>query len=134
MTIYCTGCSADVVARLTDGTEMYPHRPDLAAMPFWVHDVCGSFVGTHHKTRNKHKPLGFLASPEVKKWRKIIHATLDPLWKSGKIKRGQAYAFISHRIGHTYHTGEIYSVEEGRHIYEIVKELKNKLDPSPWDR
>lgn len=29
MKIYCTGCEEDVEARLTDGQERYPHRPDL---------------------------------------------------------------------------------------------------------
>jgi hypothetical protein len=133
MTIYCTGCNADVVARLTDGTEMYPHREDLAAMPFWVCDTCGAFVGTHHKTNDRLKPLGFLATPEVKRWRMIIHKILDPLWREKKIKRGKAYAHISNKIGRTYHTGEIYSVEDGRHIYQIVKALKQRLDPGPWN-
>lgn len=134
MQIYCTGCGREVEARLTSGAEMYPHREDLAELPFWVHDECGSFVGTHHKTKNKTRPLGFLATPEVKKWRKIIHTILDPLWRSGKIKRTKAYAYISNRIDRTYHTGEIYTVEEGRAIYEIVRELKDKIDPGPWNK
>lgn len=134
MHIYCTGCGREVEARLTNGAEMYPHRTDLASMPFWIHDECGAFVGTHHKTKHKLKPLGFLATPEVKKWRKIIHDILDPLWRNKKIKRTKAYAYISNRIGHTYHTGEIYSVEEGKQIYEIVLELKMRIDPSPFNR
>lgn len=134
MKIYCTGCSADVEARLTDGREMYPGNKDLVTIPFWICDTCRSFVGTHHKTPNRLKPLGFLATPEVKKWRRIIHQTLDPLWKTNKIKRGLAYREISDRIGRSYHTAEIYSVEEGKKIYEIVKEMKMRLDPSPWNR
>lgn len=133
MKIYCTGCADTVTARLTDGAEMYPQRPDLATIPFWVHDQCGAFVGTHHKTKNKLKPLGFLATPEVKKWRKIIHTTLDPLWRNKLIRRGKAYAHISREIGRTYHTGEIYSVEEGKQVYEIVKALKRRLSPGPFD-
>ena len=121
-------------ARLTDGREMYPKRPDLADMPFWVCDDCGAFVGTHHKTKNRLKALGFLATPEVKKWRKMIHAMLDPLWQSGKIERGRAYRDISDELGRNFHTAEIYDVEEGQKVYAIVRAMKDRLDPGPWNR
>jgi len=132
--LWCTGCKTRVYARLTDGREMYPQRPDLAALPFWLCETCGAFVGTHWKTKNPLKPLGFLATPEVKRWRRMIHAVLDPLWKEGKIDRGQAYKRIGDRLGRQYHTAEIYDVEEGEEVYEIVKALKMELDPSPWNR
>src|SRR6185369_17371674 len=127
MRIYCTGCKIDVEARLTYGTEMYPSRPDLASLPFWICDICHSFVGCHHKWRSNRKgsnsrirPLGVLATQEIKNARKHIHALLDPLWKSGKIKRGKAYAYVSKRIGREYHTADIRSIEEARIIYKIV--------------
>ncbi len=129
--IYCIGCDKEIEARLTTGKEMYPHRADLAEMQFWKCDTCGSFVGCH---KGSTRPLGYLASQEIKTWRKNIHMILDPLWKSKKIGRSQAYAYIGNRIGRTYHTAEIYSVEEGKQIYEIVKTLKEKLDPGPWNK
>lgn len=134
--IWCTGCNRRVSARLTDGSEMYPTRPDLAEIPFWVCETpdCRAFVGTHHKTKQKYKALGFLATPEVKRWRMMIHAILDPLWKTGRIDRGRAYRYITDRLGRNYHTAEIYSVEEGREVYEIVKALKQEIDPSPFNR
>lgn len=127
MNIYCTGCGKDVEARLTDGKERYPHRPDLYDLPFWKCDTCGGYVGCHHKTANRTAPLGYIATPAILDARKKIHALLDPLWKSGKIKRGQAYAYVSKRLGKTYHNGEIKSVEEGREIYKIVAQLHNEL-------
>lgn len=134
MIIYCTGCTKEVEARLTDGKEMYPHREDLEKFPFWVCDTCRAFVGTHHKTRNRFKPLGFLATKEIKQWRMLIHSILDPLWKTEKIKRGQAYAFVSNRLGRTYHTGEILSLDDAKAVHRIVCELKDKLDPGPFNR
>lgn len=127
MKIYCTGCEKEVEARLTNGEEMYPHRPDLYELPFWICDSCKAFVGTHHKTTNRNNPLGFLATPEVKKWRRAIHSQLDPLWEEGKISRKKAYDYISNKLGKTYHTAEIYSAEEGKNIYRIVKELQESL-------
>ncbi len=134
--IWCTGCGRRTVARLTDGREMYPSRPDLADLPFWIctKEECGAFVGTHHKTKQRYRALGFLATPEVKKWRMIIHGILDPLWKTGKAKRGKLYKEIGKKLGREYHTAEIYSISEAQQIYEIVKEIKSRLDPSPFNR
>lgn len=127
MKIYCTGCSKDVEARLTDGRERYPHRPDLADLPFWKCDTCGNYVGCHHKTKNPTKPLGCIATPEILEARKATHNLLDPLWKSGRIKRGQAYGYITHRLGYTYHNGEIRSIEEARTIWKLVAQLHNEI-------
>jgi hypothetical protein len=45
MKIYCTGCKSDVEARLVDGAEVYPHREDLASLPFWKCAVEKSLIG-----------------------------------------------------------------------------------------
>ena len=127
MTIYCTGCKNNVEARLTNGLERYPHRQDLHDIPFWTCDKCKSWVGCHYKTDRPTRPLGYLATPQILNARKKIHALLDPLWKSKRIKRGQAYAYVSNRIGKTYHNGEIKTLDEARQIYKIVEELHNKL-------
>lgn len=127
MTIYCTGCGKDVEARLTSGEERYPHRPDLYTLPFWRCDTCGNYVGCHYKTGTPTKPLGCIATPEILTARKKIHALLDPLWKSGRIKRGQAYAYVTKRIGKEYHNGEIRTLEEAREIYQTVAKLHNEL-------
>lgn len=132
MQLYCTGCETDVEARLTDGAERYPHRPDLYDLPFWKCDACGAYVGCHHKTSDRTKPMGCLATPAILDARKKIHAILDPLWKSGKIKRGQAYAYVTNRLGYTYHNGELRTLEDARKVYRIVGQLHNDLtDQAP---
>lgn len=123
MKIYCTNCKDEVNARLTDGSEMYPHRKDLYSLPFWV-CKCGAFVGCHHKTSSRTKPLGYLASQEIKDARKKIHAILDPMWRSGKISRSKAYSVISEKIGKTFHSAEIKTLEEARQVYSIVLSLQ----------
>ncbi len=124
MEIYCCGCQKDVEAMLTDGTEIYPHRPDLADLPFWKCITCGNFVGCHHKTNDRTKPLGCIPTPEIKNARKHIHRILDPLWKSGRMKRGRIYGKLAKVVGRDeYHTAEIRSVEEARTVYQAVREL-----------
>lgn len=123
-TIYCCGCEADVVARLTDGREIYPHRPDLSGLPFWRCDACGNFVGCHHKTRNRTRPLGCIPTPAIKAERQKIHAVLDPLWKQGRYGRGEVYRMIAHILGiPEYHTADIRSVDQAREVQRIVTEL-----------
>lgn len=124
--IYCCGCGDDVPARLTDGREIYPHRRDLAKLPFWKCDGCGNFVGCHHKTKDNTRPLGCIATREIKDARQHIHRVLDPIWQSKKIERGKLYAIIAGRLNKPeYHTADIRTVEEARLVYRIVTELAN---------
>lgn len=124
MKIYCCGCETDISARLTDGGEIYPHRKDLKALPFWKCDTCGNFVGCHHKTKNRTKPLGCIPTPDIKNARKHIHKILDPLWKSGRMERGQVYAAVAEAIGiEEYHTAEIRSVEQARDVYRAIQNM-----------
>lgn len=123
MTIYCVGCGKNVEARLTSGEEIYPRRYDLFRLPFWKCDGCGNYVGCHHKTNNRTRPLGNIPTYELRELRKKIHAVIDPLWRGKKISRGKLYARISAAIGYEYHTGEIKSVEEARTVLQIVEAL-----------
>lgn len=123
VTIWCCACGKDVDARLTNGAEVYPHRPDLADIPRWRCDDCGNHVGTHHKTKTPTKPLGNIPSAEIKKARIKIHQLIDPVWQSGRMKRSTLYASMSKQLGYKYHTGEIRTVEEARKIYRIASEI-----------
>lgn len=123
MIIWCCGCQWDVKARLTDGREVYPHRKDLANIPFWACDGCGCFVGCHHKTSKPTTPLGVIATPEIKNARKHIHALIDPAWKSGKVSRVKLYKRISDKLGYQYHTADIKSIEEARDVYRIARDI-----------
>jgi hypothetical protein len=119
--IYCCGCGEKVQARLTDGSEIYPHRQDLCILPFWKCDACGNYVGCHHKTKNRTAPLGCIPTPELKNARKYIHTLLDQIWQSGKMGRKEIYKKLSDELGWKYHTAQIRSVEEARKVYRIVQ-------------
>ena len=121
--IYCCGCNKDVNARLTDGGEIYPHRPDLKELPFWKCDKCGNCVGCHHKMENNPtQPLGIIPTREIRNARKHIHAILDPIWQSGKMKRAVIYAELSKKLGWKYHTANIRTIYEARKVYRLVRE------------
>lgn len=120
--IWCCGCGKDVEARLTDGSETYPHRKDLYELPFWKCDTCKNFVGCHHKTKNRTQPLGNIPTKALKNARQQIHKILDPIWQTGFMPRGGVYSLIADRMGiKQYHTAEIKTIEDARAVYLIVK-------------
>jgi hypothetical protein len=122
--LYCCQCVGEVSVRLTDGREVYPHRPDLFSLPFWKCDDCGNHVGCHHKTKDPTRPLGNIPTKELKNARQHIHRILDPIWKSGKMPRGKLYTRIAQELGYEeYHTAEIKTIEEARKVYAVVREI-----------
>jgi hypothetical protein len=125
--IYCCACESEVQARLTDGSEIYPHHPNLSGLPFWKCDRCGNHVGCHHKTRDRIRPLGNIPTPDLRNARRYIHAILDPLWKERGLSRAAIYQRISERLGRDYHTAEIRSVEEARQVYRIIGDIQRCL-------
>lgn len=134
--IHCCGCNEKVEARLTNGAEIYPHRPDLHGLPFWRCDRCKNYVGCHHKTKNRTRPLGNIPTKELREARKHIHAILDPMWKSrgkgNKRKtRTKIYERLSEQLGWKYHTACIRSVDEARKVYRLVVDLRNEMSQQP---
>ena len=125
--IYCCGCAKKVLARLTDGTEIYPHRPDLASLPFWKCDTCNNFVGCHHKTKDRTRPLGCISTPELKNARIHIHQLLDPIWQNKVMPRKKLYSLISGRLGRKYHTANIRTIEEARKVYRLVQGIAKEV-------
>lgn len=125
--IYCVACEKDVKARLTDGKEIYPHRADLAKLPFWKCDACRNYVGCHHKTKNRTRPLGLIPTKELRNARKHIHALIDPWWKEKGVDRQYIYHWLTDQLGWEYHTAKIRSVEEARDVYRKAIELKKCL-------
>lgn len=120
--IYCCGCEREVSARLTTGEEIYPHREDLHHLPFWICDQCKNYVGCHHKSRAPTEPLGCIPTSEIRAVRVEIHAILDGLWKSRKM-RGIIYAKLSRKLGRQYHTADIRSKEEADEVLQVLERL-----------
>jgi len=122
MIIFCCNCDQDVEARLTDGGEVYPHRSDLADVPFWKCDMCGGHVGCHYKRKKSTKPLGVIPSPQIKNARIHIHKLIDPPWQNGLISRKQIYEHLSKQLGYPYHTAELRTLEDARDVYRLARD------------
>lgn len=125
--IFCCTCDAEVTARLTNGGEIYPHRPDLYSLPFWRCDACLNFVGCHHKTKNRTKPLGCIPSADIKAARMKIHGLIDPLWKDGRMARNRLYALLSEALGREYHTADLRDMREVGVVLQACNDIVKKL-------
>ena len=94
MKVRCDYCNRK--AALVNGAIVYPHRPDLASSQFWYCADCSAWVGVHPGTT---KPLGRLATAKLRQLKSMAHAAFDPIWKSKRMKRGQAYAWLAKEMG-----------------------------------
>lgn len=118
--IWCCSCHQDVQAELVTGAAIYPHRRDLAHKPMWRCPACGSYIGCHPGTKN---PLGTIPSPELRRARILIHDLIDPVWRERHLSRREVYAAMSQRLGWTYHTGNLRTLEEARQAYRAAREI-----------
>lgn len=107
-------------AQLVSGKEIYPHRPDLHALPIYACLPCEAYVGCHPGTM---KPLGRLANAELRKAKMAAHTAFDPIWKSGQMKRKQAYRWLAELLGievNDCHIGE-FDVEMCRKVVSLCR-------------
>lgn len=78
------------------GSKIYPHRPDLHSKKFWECPSCAAYVGCHPGTM---RALGAPSDAILRAAKIRAHAAFDPLWKTGRMKRGDAYALLADRLG-----------------------------------
>ncbi len=87
--VRCPYCNK--LARRVAGTDIYPHRLDLADKRFFRCDPCDAYVGCHPNG----KPMGRLANAELRVARRAVHRLFDPLWQNGNRTRSEAYALLA---------------------------------------
>lgn len=126
MFIWCCSCNENVSAVLVTGREIYPHRPDLSELPFWLCIRCKNYVGCHHKMKNRTKPLGNIPTPELRAARQAIHAIVDPLWKARLMTRGLVYGKLSIALGRKYHAAHLRTLEEAEKVRLAAIELRGQ--------
>lgn len=113
MNIYCCQCRKGIDANLVTGKEIYPHRKDLHRLPFWQCPTCRNYVGCHHKTQDRTRPLGVISTPQMRKAKMGLHETVDRPWQSGHLERREVYRRMAEHLGvEEFHIGELRSVEE----------------------
>lgn len=54
-------------------------------------ELCDAYVGCH---KNSDIPLGRMANKQLRKWKILAHNAFDPLWKTGRMTRREAYTYM----------------------------------------
>lgn len=107
------------LSRLTDGREIYPHRPDLFAKSFYK-CKCGAYCGCHPGST---EPLGFPCGQDTRNARSAAHSAFDPIWKKRAMTRGDAYRWLSKRTGiatEKCHIGMM-TADQARLVVEVCR-------------
>lgn len=94
--VICDYCN--IATRIAKGSEIYPHRPYISSLNFYLCDSCGDYVGCHKNGDGK-IPLVRVADEELMKAKSKAHAAFDPLWKSGMMTLGAAYSAMAKSMG-----------------------------------
>jgi hypothetical protein len=121
----CAECGE--VSHLVTGERIYPHRPDLYHKRFWL-CICGAYCGCHGVTS---RALGFPAGPETRRARNVAHATFDPLWRTGRMNRHEAYAWLANAMqidSAVCHIGMM-SAEQAYQVASLVRALPTPAFP-----
>ena len=117
----CPYCGKE--AALVTGRKLYPHRPDLAEKRFYECKPCDARVGCHGTST---KPLGRLANAELRREKSAAHRAFDPIWKSRRMKRGEAYRWLAERLSmarEDCHIG-MFDVADCQRVVEACIELR----------
>ena len=117
MKVNCPYCQKR--AKLADSACVYN---GVSYGMIWLCVPCDAYVGTHKNSKD-HAPLGRLANKELREWKKKAHAAFDPLWKSKRMKRTDAYRLMRERLGMTpdqAHIGK-FDVSECKRLIEELK-------------
>lgn len=94
VTLRCPYCSG--LAELKDSAIIYNGKSYGLVYVCENYPQCDSFVGVHKGTK---RPKGTLANAELRELRKQCHKKFDPIWKSGKMKRPEAYKWLAQQMG-----------------------------------
>lgn len=89
----CPYCKKD--ALWTSNEVVYGRRYGRSWMCYYCPD-CDAYVGCHNNTD---KPLGTMANKALRTLRMKTHSLFDPLWKTGKMRRREAYNYLFKNTG-----------------------------------
>jgi hypothetical protein len=84
----CPFCGKE--APWVENKVLYGRNYGKSYMCYYCRD-CDAYIGCHKNTR---EALGTMATKELRELRKQCHLLFDPLWKSGKMTRPQAYNYL----------------------------------------
>ncbi|MFB6456540.1 zinc-finger-containing protein [Chitinophaga sp. Hz27] len=105
----------------TDSIEIYGRSYGM----IYICRPCDAYCGVHKGTV---KALGRLANKELRHWKKQAHTAFDQIWLSKRMKRNQAYRWLSDNLNiptSSCHIG-MFDVEQCKAVVELSKKYLNE--------
>ncbi len=95
-TIRCPYCGAQ--AKLHPGSFVYGPSAKPGSLLYVCdrYPACDAYVGAH---QNSKLPMGTLANGDLRHKRIEAHRSLNWLWRSGLMTKGQAYKWLQAKLG-----------------------------------
>lgn len=115
----CPRCQVAAVRRSTSYVYGRDYGRDLWVCPNYPR--CDMFVGMHPDG----KPLGTMAGASLRRARNAAHAVFDPLWKSGQMRRPEAYEWLAGALGLAVEDTHIALFDEAK-CADVVAHAKMK--------
>ena len=121
--VTCPYCGSE--AELVDSKIIYGRSYGMIYLCS-NYPACEALVGAHKQSL---KPLGRLANAELRSLRKKAHRFFDPLWKSGRMPREKAYAWLGKQMGIPKKLTHIayFDEEQCRKVISICMDHRNCL-------
>lgn len=137
MPVICPYCHRP--AQLVDGDFLYPDRHDLHWKRLWDCRPCDAYVGTHAPNPRMGytgvEPLGRLSNASLRAAKSRAHAVFDPLWRSGRMTRKQAYAWLAEQLGITVeecHIGDLDEAMCRRVVWVCIRTVPAMIGATAW--
>lgn len=92
----CPYCGGKVI--YTDNSRIY-HGRTYGNGKCFVCINCGASVGVHGDCPPSHKPLGLLATPQMKHLKMSCHNLFDRVWRRRLKSRGECYRILAKKMG-----------------------------------
>lgn len=123
--IICPDCGAKMVLRKTTKFTYADKSPRY----FYGCSNYPKCKATHGANPDG-SPLGIPANDETKKYRILAHNAFDPIWKNRKMKRQDAYKWLTEQLEMKTqaHIGAM-NIEECKKVIEVCR-VKNKRKES----
>lgn len=88
-------------------------------------------VGVHEN--DPARPLGTMATADLRKWRQKAHAAVAPIWENGWMHRKKVYQRLSDALGYEIHIGES-DAEQCQAIIDTAERLLVELESDPYEK
>jgi len=116
--LMCPECGAEMLLKDSRNGVFY-------GCVTWHNTRC---KGSHSAHQGTGLPMGVPATKDTKKLRQDAHLTFDQLWKTGRMKRKEAYTWLADKMGLDKDQAHIGAFDDNQ-CRQVIKIVERELKP-----